>query len=97
MPNGEAGAAVAVAGVAPGAGDGGVVLLGVVSGGKRVVGKGSGRCFGFEDEEKMAAVTAEPAQAETAAIRASVVLDILELGISWICYKASMVAENERD
>ena len=41
---------------------------------------GDGWCFGFDDEEeKMVAVMAEPANAEAAAMRARVVLDIVGL------------------
>jgi hypothetical protein len=76
MPAGETGEAVAMVDVAPGTGDGKEVLVGAVA-----VGEGFGCCFGFEVEEKMAAVTAEPAKAEAAAMRASVVLDILDRGL----------------
>lgn len=76
MPEGETRETVVVVGVVPEAGDGGVVLLGGVLG-PGEVGVGLGACLGLEDEEKMAAVTAEPANAEAAAMRARVLLDIL--------------------
>lgn len=66
MPDGETGETVAVVGIAPRTG---AVGLGVV-------GEGFACCFGFADEEKIAAVTADPAKAEAAAMRARVVLDI---------------------
>lgn len=76
MPAGETGETVAMVDVARGTGDGTEALVGAVAVGIGVVGEGFGCCFGLEDEEKMAAVTAEPAKAEAAAMRASVVLDI---------------------
>jgi hypothetical protein len=63
-------------GVVPGTGDGGDVCVAVI--GIGVVVEGFGCCFGFVEEEKMAAVTAEPANAEAAAMRAKVVLDIVD-------------------
>ena len=76
MPEGETGEDAVGVGVAPGAGDNGEVFVGVVVEGGGTVSDGC--CFGFEEDEKTAAVTAEPANAEAAAIRARVVLDIVD-------------------
>jgi hypothetical protein len=78
MPDGETGETVAVVGIAPGTGDGGEDLVGTVAVGLGVEGEGFACCFSFTDEEKIAAVTADPAKAEAAAMRARVVLDILD-------------------
>jgi len=73
MPVGETGEIVAGIGGLPGE-----VLTGAVVVGLAVVVEDFGCCLGLEEEEKMAAVTAEPANAEAAAIRASVVLDMMD-------------------
>jgi hypothetical protein len=78
MPVGETGETVADVGAVPGTGDGGDVLAGLLVVGLGTVVEGFGCCLGFEEEEKMAAVTAEPAKAEAAAMRARVVFDIVE-------------------
>ena len=78
MPDGETGETVADIGVMPGSGDGGEVFVGVVAVMTGVVVDGFGCCLGFEEEEKIAAVTAEPANAEAAAMRARVVFDIVD-------------------
>ena len=75
MPEGETGEIAAGVGVAPGTGDDGEVFVGMVVAGGGMVDDGC--CFASEEDEKMAAVTAEPANAEAAAIRAKVVLDIV--------------------
>jgi hypothetical protein len=79
MPVGETGETVAGVGVVPGTGDGGDVFVGLLVVGLGTVVEGFGCCLGFE--EKMAAVTAEPAKAEAAAMRARVVFDIVERGL----------------
>jgi hypothetical protein len=76
MPEGETGETVAGVGGLPGTGESGEVLVGAVVVGLGVVVEDLGCCFGLEEEEKMAAVTAEPANAEAAAMRARVVLDM---------------------
>ena len=73
MPEGETGEMVAGLGGLPGE-----VLAGAVVVGLGVVVEGLGCCFDLEEEEKMAAVTAEPANAEAAAMRARVVLDMMD-------------------
>jgi hypothetical protein len=82
MPEGETGEIVAGVGGLSGRGDGGEVLIGAVVVGLGVVVEDLGCGFGLEDEEKMAAVTAEPANAEAAPMRARVVLDMLD-GTAW--------------
>jgi hypothetical protein len=72
IPEGETGEIVAGVGGLPGE-----VLTGAVVVGLGVVVEDLGCCFGLEEEEKMAAVTAEPANAEAAAMRARVVLDMM--------------------
>jgi hypothetical protein len=78
MPEGETGEIVVGVGGLPGTGESGEVLVGVVVVGLGVVVEDLGCCFGLEEEEKMAAVTAEPANAEAAAMRARVVLDMVD-------------------
>jgi hypothetical protein len=80
IPEGETGEIVAGVGGLPGE-----VLTGAVVVGLGVVVEDLGCCFGLEEEEKMAAVTAEPANAEAAAMRARVVLDMMvgRVGARW--------------
>ena len=77
MPEGETGEIVARVGGLPGTGEGREVLIGAVVVELGVVVEGLGCCFGLDEEEKMATVTAEPANAEAAAMRARVVLDMM--------------------
>lgn len=85
MPEGETGEKLVDAGVATGTGDGGDVGVGVVVMGDVTLVEGFA-CFGFE-EEKIAAVTADPAKADAAAMRASVVLDMVNTPKN--CYNSS--------
>jgi hypothetical protein len=78
MPEGETGEIGVGVGGLPGTGEGGEVLIGAVVVGLGVVVEGLGCCFGLEEEDKMAAVTAEPAKAEAAAMSARVVLDMAD-------------------
>lgn len=79
MPDGETGETVAGVRAVPRTGEGGEVLVGFA--GIAVVIEAFACCFGFVEEEKIAAVTAEPAKADAAAMRASVVLDMVD-GVS---------------
>src|SRR3954451_15100359 len=101
MPTGETGEVVAAVGVAPGTGDGGKVFVGLVVLGTEVVLNGFDCCFGFE-EEKMAAVTAEPVNAEAAATRARVFLDMvnglhrMRLSMGRTFHEIAMITRNEK-
>jgi hypothetical protein len=92
MPVGETGETVAGVGAVPGTGDGGDVFVGLLVVGLGIVVERFGCCFCLEVEEKMAAVAAEPAKAEAAAMRARVVFDIVERGLGNFardCYDSS--------
>lgn len=80
IPEGETGEIVPGVGGLPGE-----ILIGAVDVGLGVVVEDLGCCFGLEEEEKMATVTAEPANAEAAAMRARVVLDMMvgRVGARW--------------
>jgi hypothetical protein len=91
-PEGKTGEIVAGVGGLLRTGESGEVLIEAVVVGLGVVVEDLGCCFGLEEEEKMAAVTAEPANAEAAAMRARVVLDMV--GGTGRRYMAGNVAGN---